>query len=114
MAVKVRKRKNKDGSRSLYLDIYYEGKRTFKFLHHLKLEKESSADPSIRDENRTRLRVAQDICRKRERQLQEMEYGITPEFRQRVDFIEFADGYLDKYSKKDKRVLIASLNCNPA
>ncbi|MBE7170545.1 MAG: hypothetical protein INR73_08140 [Williamsia sp.] len=39
MSVKLRKRKNSDGTTTLYLDIYNNGKRPYEFLKHLKLDK---------------------------------------------------------------------------
>jgi len=42
LSVKLRKRKNCDGTVSLYLDIYEAGKRDYEFLNHLKLQKPSN------------------------------------------------------------------------
>lgn len=38
MSVKLRSKKNQNGSQSLYLDIYYRGKRRYEFLQ-IKIEK---------------------------------------------------------------------------
>jgi len=105
MSVKVRKRKNSDGSVSLLLDIYHNGERSYEFLKDLKLLKPAS--PIDREENKQRLRLAEQIKNKREQQLQSDEYEITPAFKKNINFLEFFAGYLDKYNKKDKRVISA-------
>lgn len=50
MSVTLRKPKNSDGSTSLLLDVYHNGKRTYEFLKDLKLRK--PANPTDRQSNR--------------------------------------------------------------
>ena len=79
MSVNIRKRKNKDGTISIVLDIYYEGKRRVEFLKELKLVKVKS--PLDREENREREKMAKEIAFKRGQELQGNEYGIIPDFK---------------------------------
>jgi integrase/recombinase XerD len=103
MSVTLRKRKNDDGSTSILLDIYHNGKRKYEFLKELKLVKPSSA--LHREENRQRLRLAEQIKNKREQLLQGDEYDVTPDFKKNIDFIRFFEEFLNTYKKKDKRIL---------
>lgn len=108
MSINLRKRKNSDGSFTLLLDIYHNGKRSYEFLKELKLCKPAS--PIDRKENKERLELAERIRNKREQQLQGDEYDVTPAFRKGIDFVQFFEDYESKYTKKDKRTMVASLN----
>jgi integrase/recombinase XerD len=108
MSVNLRKRKNSDGSITLLLDIYHNGKRNYEFLKELKLCKPTS--PIDRKENKERLELAERIRNKREQQLQSDEYDISPAFKKGIDFVRFFEEYESKYTKKDKRTMVASLN----
>lgn len=103
MSVILRKRKNTDGTTSLLLDVYHNGKRKYEFLKELKLCKPQTAFD--REENRKRMRLAEQIKNKRELQLQSDEYDITPAFKKNIDFIKYFENYLSSYTKKDKRVM---------
>lgn len=103
MSVKLRKRKNSDGTTSLLLDIYHDSKRHYEFLKELKLCKPQT--PFDRVENQNRIKLAEQIKNKREQQLQSDEYEITPAFKKNIDFIQFFENYLNSYTKKDKRVM---------
>jgi len=107
MSIKLRKRENNDGSTTLLLDIYHNGKRHYEFLTNLKLHKANN--PIARQENKERLAEADKIRNKREQELQLAEYGLTPNFKSKVDFVELFETYLSRYNKKDKRVLQACL-----
>lgn len=103
MSVVLRKRKNSDGSTTLLLDIYHNGKRSYEFLKELKLLKPST--PIHRQENKERILLAEQIRNKREQLLQGSEYEITPSFKKQVDFVAFFRNFLDSYKKKDRRVV---------
>jgi integrase/recombinase XerD len=105
MGVKLRKVKNADGSTSLMLDIWHNGKRQREFLTHLKLFK--AINKIDRDGNQERLKLAEQIRNKREQQLQADEYEITPDFKKGIDFLKYFESYLSKYNKKDKRVIVS-------
>ena len=108
MGVKLRKIKNGDGSTSLLLDIWHNDKRQREFLTHLKLCKPVTAID--RKENRERLELAERIRNKREQQIQCDEYDVTPEFRKGIDFLKYFENFLNRYNKKDKRVMAACYN----
>ncbi len=58
MGLKLREKIMKDGSSSLYLDIYYEGKRKYDFLNiHLSNKRKSSKEDKEKRELAERLRV---------------------------------------------------------
>lgn len=59
MSVTLRKRKNSDGSFSLRLDIYHEGKRHYESLKNLKLVKPSTSQN--RRDNKEIMRLAETI-----------------------------------------------------
>jgi integrase/recombinase XerD len=108
MSIILRKRKNSDGTVSLLLDIYQNGKRNYEFLKDLKLCKPVSAID--RKENKERLDLAERIRNKREQQMQSDEYNVTPAFRKGIDFVKFFEDYENNYTKKDKRTMVASLS----
>ena len=108
MSVILRKRKNSDGTTSLLLDIYHDSKRQYEFLKELKLIKPQTAFD--REENRNRLKLAEQIKNKREQQMQGDEYDITPAFKRNIDFVQFFEDYLNSYTKKDKRVMEGCFN----
>ena len=105
MSVKLRKRKNGDGTISLLLDIYHCGKRSYEFLKNLKLNAPRSQ--TDRFENKERLALAERIRNKREQQLQGDQYNVTPAFMTEINFVKFFEAFKDKYTKKNKRVLVA-------
>jgi hypothetical protein len=89
MAVYLRKRKNSDGSTSLFLAIPEKnanGKWIYKyeFLSGCKLKKASNTNDRLK--NRERLALAEEIKNKRALDLQSGHYGIQPKYRQNIDF----------------------------
>ncbi len=105
MPVYLRKRKNSDGSTSLLLDVWHNGKRSYEFLKECKLEKASN--PEQREENRKRKILAEKIKNRRALQLEGGKHGVDLDFKQDVDFLAYFQAYLDKYKKKDARILVA-------
>jgi site-specific recombinase XerD len=108
MPVYLRKRKNSDGSTSLLLDVWHHGKRSYEFLKECKLS--NSKNPIAKQEDKKKLALAEQIRNKRALQLQSGEYDILPSFRQDIDFLAYFQAYLDKYKKKDARLLVACFN----
>lgn len=108
MGVSLRKKENKDNVTSLYLDIYHKGKRSYEFLPNLKLTTKPNS-PIERQQNKANLDLAKKIKAKREHELESNEYDLTPAFKQKIDFIEFYQSFINAYTKKDKRVVEASL-----
>jgi len=108
MPVYLRKRKNLDGTTSLLLDIWHDGKRSYEFLKECRLS--NSRNPILKQEDKKKLSLAEQIKSKRAVQLQSGEYDIMPSFRQDIDFLAYFQAYLDKYKKKDARLLVACFN----
>lgn len=108
MPVYLRKRKNSDGSTSLLLDVWHNGKRSYEFLKECKLKKANN--PIERQANKENLALAKQIRLKRSMQLESEEYGVIPSSRKNIDFLAYFQGYLEEYKKKDSRLLIACFN----
>ncbi len=109
MGVKLRKRKNADNTTSLILDIYHNGKRSYEFLKHLKL-KTKPTSPVDRQKNKENLELAESIRNKRAQELVTSGYDVVASFKSNVDFIEYFESYISKYTKKDKRNMEGACN----
>lgn len=108
MAVQLRKKFNSDGTVSQYLDIYHNGKRSYEFLSKLKLLKPART-PFERKTNKENIQLAEQIKTKRSQELTANDYQVTPSFRNRTDFTEYFENFANRYTKKDKRVIISAL-----
>lgn len=106
MSVLLRKRPNSDGSTSIYLDIYHDGKRRYEFLKECKLLKANT--PIERQINSDKLDLAKRIVGERSLQLQGNDYDVAPNPKAKIDFLEYFQSYLDGYKKKDIRVMMNS------
>lgn len=107
MSVTLRKKKNKSGTTSLYLDIYHEGKRDYEFLE-MRLTK--PVTPIDREANRETLELAKKIALKRSQELTANDYDITTDGGKNTIVVTWMQAYIDKYKKKDKRNLQGALN----
>lgn len=107
MSVILRKKKNKSGSTSLYLDIYHNGKRDYEFLPHRLIKAVTSDD---REANKATLKVANSIAAKRSLALMASDYDITTDDGKNTIVVTWMQAYIDKYKKKDKRNLQGALN----
>lgn len=101
MSVILRTRKNADGTSSLRLDIYHNGKRSIETLKHLKLAKVSN--PSDRQENKELLRQAEAIRLARAVELEGNNYDIESDAGKKTIITVWMKTYIDVYEKKDKR-----------
>ncbi len=108
MSVKLRKRKNSDGSTTLYLDIYHNGTRNYEFLKHLKLSKGTS--PADRQTNKDNLELAKKIAVTKAQQFAANDYNMVTDIGKRTLVVDWMQSYIDKYQKKDKRNLTGALN----
>lgn len=93
MKVKIRTKVLKDGTQSLYLDIYHRGKRRYEFLN-LYLTKNKL-------ENIETKRLAEEIRAKRQIELANQEFDSTPMFKKNINFISYFEDSIrtkDKYS----------------
>ncbi len=93
-------------TRSRY--VWHNSKRSYEFLKECKLS--NSKNPIARQEDKKKIALAEQIRNKRALQLQSGEYDILPSFRQDIDFLAYFQAYLDKYKKKDARLLAACFN----
>jgi len=92
-----------NGNVSLYLDIYRDGERTYEFL---KLYVNSKArTPIERESNRECLELAEKIRTQKESNLNHAVHGLISPAKQKVFYFDFAENYLNTYTKKDVRML---------
>ena len=108
MSVILRKRINADGSTSLRLDIFHDGKRTIETLKHLKLAKPSNVKD--REDNKELLRKAEAIRLARTVELEGNNYNMENEAGKKTIITEWMQAYIDTYNKKDKRNMQGALN----
>jgi integrase/recombinase XerD len=107
MSITLRKKPLSDGRLSLYLDVYTEAGRKKEFLK-LYLFKRPK-DELERQHNKDTLQLAQNIRSKRDLQISSQEHGFEPAFKKKVNFLEYYEEYVHKYSKKNLRTVQGSL-----
>jgi len=108
MSVILRKRKNSDGSTTLYLDIYHKGRRAYEFLKELKLCK--PANPVDRVTNKDNLELANKIAVKRAQELSANDYSMITDTGSKTVIVAWMQSFVDRYIKKDKRNMQGALN----
>jgi integrase/recombinase XerD len=108
MSVKLRKRKNKDGSITLLLDIYHNGERHYEFLKELRLSKPTS--PIDRLRNKENMDLAERIAIKKAHELAANDYEITTDLGKKTIVCDWMHNYVESYKKKDKRNMQGALN----
>ena len=108
MSVKLRKRKNADGTTSLRLDIYNNGERKIETLKHLQLEKPSNL--LDREHNKKKLQQAEEIAIARGAELQAMDYSMVTDAGKKTIVVDWMQSYIDSYKKKDVRNVQGVLN----
>ncbi|MEZ5002540.1 MAG: site-specific integrase [Chitinophagales bacterium] len=101
MSVKLREKPLKNGRTKLYLDIYYNGKRSYEYLD-IVIEKN---DPDKTEKKR----IAKKICAKREIEVLSQKYDHIPNHKRNIDFIFFWESYTVNYIRKDIRMIKYSL-----
>lgn len=84
MSVKLRTKNLKGGRKSLYLDIYDNGRREYEFLNMF-LEGDKKADREI-------LEYAEAIRVKRQLEISAGKHGFTPRFKKKADFVQYFEG----------------------
>lgn len=108
MSVVLRKRKNSDGTITLRLDIYHNGKRSIETLKHLKLAKPSNLVD--REHNKMRMQQADQIAVARAAELEANNYNMTTDSGKKTEVVVWMQSYIDGYTKKDKRNMQGVLN----
>lgn len=101
MSVKLRKRKNNDGTITLMLDIYKDGRRNYERLGHLQLAKESNKLDVAN--NQERMAQAKAIAVTRAAQLEALNYNMDSEAGKKTVVADWMAAYIKSYTKKDKR-----------
>lgn len=84
--VRLRKKDLTNGNKSLYLDIWVDGRRTYEFL---KLYINKPKNASDRVQNNETMRLAEDIRAKRQLDLQNSRFGFSSEYKLDTNFIEY-------------------------
>lgn len=107
MSVTLRKKKNKSGTTSLYLDIYHNGARDYEFLTMRLCKPVTVAD---REANRETIELAKKIANKRSQELGANDYNLVTDIGKHTIVAEWMQAYIDRYKKKDKRNLQGALN----
>lgn len=105
MSVTLRKRKNANGTTSLRLDIYKDGKHVIETLKHLQLAKASNL--ADRESNKEKIRQAEAIALQRATLLQANNYNLNIDLGRKTEVVIWFQSYVDTYTKKDKRTLQA-------
>jgi integrase len=95
MAVNLRWRALKGGTKKAYLDINHNGERKYEFLD-IKLFKNDI-------ERKEKKRLADAIRAKRELELTTGTYDFTAIHHKKADFVKYFQNYIDSYTKKDIR-----------
>lgn len=97
--VVLREKELASGNLSLYLDIYRDGQRSYEFL---KLYINPKArNPIDTEQNKANYELANRIRTDRENELNNLAFDYIPPSKQKVLFFEFAQNYLENYTKKD-------------
>ena len=108
MSVTLRKRKNADGTTSLRLDIYSNGKHKIETLKHLQLAKVSNI--ADRENNKELLLKAEAIRLARTVELEGSNYNMESDAGKKTVITIWMQNYIDSYNKKDKRNMQGVLN----
>ena len=108
MPVHLRKRKNADGTTSLRLDIWHEGRRWFEPLHHLKLQRERNLID--REHNKTLMAQAKAERAERAISIQSAGSGVVAESDKRTLVVDWMQAYIDRYTLADKRNMQGALD----
>ena len=108
MSVILRKRKNANGTTTLMLDIYNNGKRTYERLANLQLAKPSSIKD--RENNKELLQKAEAIRLTRTVELEGNNYNMANEAGKKTVVTIWMQSYIDSYKKKDKRNMQGAKN----
>lgn len=84
--VRLREKELANGNKSLYLDIYRDGKRSYEFL---KLYLVKGNDPIIKEQNKQTMLTAQAIRSKRQIEIQNGEYEFTKQYKTDTPVLEY-------------------------
>lgn len=100
MGVKLKVRKLKDKCTSYYLDINFEGVRSYEWLG-IKLDPKRDTP----EKKREKITLANFQRSQREIELASLGTNYIPKHKKKVDFIAYYENYLESYTKKDVRMI---------
>lgn len=101
--VRLRERELANGSKSLYLDIYRNGKREREFLKLYLIKEKDAID---REKNRQTLATARSIQAKRQITIQNGEYDFTKQFSLATPFLDYFEKMCkNKEGEKDRSLV---------
>jgi tyrosine type site-specific recombinase len=84
--IRIRQKKLANGNKSLYLDIYRDGKRVYEFLKMYLIPEKSKTD---KERNRQTMQLANSIKSKRIVEMQNGEYGFKSEYATDTLFFDY-------------------------
>ncbi|QXP63921.1 site-specific integrase [Polaribacter sp. HaHaR_3_91] len=102
MSVKLRERKLAKGAIKYYLDIIYNGERTYEFLD-VKIYPTDSKSVKAEKKN-----IANLIRSNRELDIITEDTNYIPKHLKNINFHEFAESFIEDYKKKDLRMINAT------
>lgn len=106
--VTLREKALSNNKASLYLDIYRDGMRSYEFLKLYINNKPRT--PIEREANNTTFELAEKIRTERETELNYKEFGFVAPKKSNLLFFEYAQSYIDAYTKKDIRMIKSSIS----
>lgn len=95
--IRLRSREVAGGNRSLYLDTYCEGRRSYEYLHLYLIPEKNAAD---REKNRKTEQLAKAILAKRIVEFQNGRFGFENTTNGGVDFFAFANKVAEEFNQK--------------
>ncbi len=98
--IKLRRKQLANGNISLYLDIYFNGKRDYEFLRMYLIPEKTKAD---KERNRQTLQLANSVKAKRIIEMQNGVYGFAAGFKLDVNFFEYYSSLTEKRKKEDSK-----------
>ena len=104
--VRLRSKMLKDGCESLYLDIYWNGTRSYEFL---KLYLLPEAEKGAKARNKETMAIAMTLKSERIVALQRGEYNFAPAGGKKVDLIDFIDQERQGYEERGSDCYAANL-----
>ncbi|HPD64246.1 MAG TPA: site-specific integrase [Bacteroidia bacterium] len=107
MTVYLRKKSLSDGRKSLYLDIYHNGRRYYEFL---KIYLVKAITPEESKSNRENYELAKQIRAIKEIELNSQGTNYIPNHRKSIEFIEYFENFSKTYKNRDNRTVRACLN----